>query len=531
MISNSEVTTSAIKEACEIIEETVCKTFGPNGGLVLIDEKIRGKKPYLTKDGVTVAKNLSHKDPNVSAVLEIMLQACEETVKGAGDGTTTTSILMTTLISEYLAQKTTENNSFLVAHHLKEMLKTAKEFVKGKLKTPVIDFEQIEAVAQTSANGDASIATLVREAYEKVGVDGQRVYAPALGNPEVRETFGYNYHSGYSSKNFAKFRGDPFVRYKNPMVLIVSDIIGKDDSSKLEEFIDYSRKSGRPLVIVAEDFQKEVQAFILSANVREESPVISVRAYGYGEEREEFLEDLSVVTGGFNFHKLATKTFDQATLEDLGVCEQVHIGPAMTKFIGSSADPEDVEKHILSLKDFYKNETENFQKENLQKRIGLLESHTVFMNPGGQTEQELKERLHRLEDAFEACLTLRKDGIVPGGGLAYYRISQYLEETFEDTEDRDKLLAFKIFKKALLEPILRLYSVGLGSSGLLVDFIKDDDLWVGVDLKSKWPTIQKGSMEKLRIVDSTRTCIAALENSVSVFGTLISCSATVIKGV
>jgi chaperonin GroEL len=513
-----------ILEACEIMSSTVGATFGPNSGLVLLNNG--SDKPFLTKDGVTVAANIEHQDPAVDSVLKILLQACEKTAEQAGDGTTTTSILATKALMEYYQSRGELNNPFLVVRHLKEILKFVKGYIEEHLKVEVDTFEKIEKVAMTSTNGDEELSAIIRECFERVGVDGNFTIEAKLGEPYVRETVGYEYNAGYNSRNYVRHQESSTLKFEDAIVLTVGRILGRDDvEGGLVTAMEFASRSDKPLVVIAHDFDQAITSMFVNAMLQGKIKCCTIKAAEFGEDQESFLKDLSVITGAYLFDHLSTKKLAEVTYEDFGHVEQALIGVSSSTFIGSSAEEEDIDKYVEKLKDFYTGEEDGYLKEVIQKRIGRLESHSVFLNAGGSTQQEIIERSHRLEDALLASLEARTHGVVPGSGVSYYRISQAIEKKYGGEVDRDLILALKILKSSLLEPISRLISTsGCGKVSSLLEYIRDDSEWTGVDLKSEWPNIEKCNLLDVGVVDSKRTCEAAIENAVSVCATLVACA-------
>lgn len=527
IVKNVEMS-DKILEACEVMSSTVGATFGPNSGLVLLSNGT--DKPFLTKDGVTVAANLTHDDPAVDAVLKVLLQASEKTADEAGDGTTTTAILATKALVEYYQSRGELNNPFMVVRHLKEILKFIKGYIGETLMLDVDTFEKIEKVALTSTNGDKELSAIVRECFERVGVDGNFTIEAKLGEPYVRETVGYEYDAGYNSRNYVRHQEGSTLKFKDAIVLTVGRILGRDDvEGGLVTAMEFASRADKPLVVIAHDFDQAITSMFVNAMLQGKLKCCTMKACEFGEDQESFLKDLSVITGAYLFDHLSTKKLAEITFEDFGHVEQALIGVSNSTFIGSSANEEDIDNHVEKLKDFYTGEQDGYLKEVIQKRIGRLESHSVFLNAGGSTQQELVERSHRLEDALRASLEAKECGVVPGSGVSYYRIAQAIEEKFGNEADRDLVLATKILKTSLLEPSSRLFSTsGCGKASSLLEYIRNDSEWTGVDLKSEWPNITKCDLLEAGVVDSRQTCESAIENAISVCATLIACAGGVL---
>ena len=393
------------------LTDNVASTLGPKGRNVVLASK--GKRPIITKDGVTVANFVDLKDPTENAAAQILKQAASETNITAGDGTTTSTVLARDIIRN--------SQKYLIAGsspvELKRGMDIALEevvYMLSDMSTPVTTTQDVENVATISANNDTRIGKLIAAAVDKVGHDGSILIEEAKSlETSLDLVEGFRFKSGYFSQSFVTNERRNSIDYEEALILITDYKI--DAVSKILPVLELAAREGKPLVIVAEEVEGQALAALIMNSVRGSMKVAAVKAPEYGVERTKIMEDLCVSTGAFFFSRLAGRGLEDIKLVDFGTCKKVEILKNNTTIMGGSGDHELMEERISALKSEIKQTEDMSECRSLQSRITRLASGVAVIKVGGSTEVEMIEKKHRIEDALEAVNSAQEEGIVPGG--------------------------------------------------------------------------------------------------------------------
>jgi chaperonin GroEL len=498
------------------LADNVAATLGPKGRNVVLAAK--GSNPIVTKDGVTVANFVDLKDPTENAAAQILKQVASETNIHAGDGTTTSTVLARDVIRN--------SQKYLIAGsspvELKRGMDAALEKVVAKLdemSTPVITTQDVENVATISANNDSKIGKLLAAAVDKVGHEGSILIEEAKSlETSLDLVEGFRFPSGYFAQSFVTNERKNSIEYDDALILVTDYKI--DVVNKILPVLELAARESRPLVIVAEQVEGQALAALIMNSVRGSMKVAAVKAPEYGNERTSIMQDLCVSTGAFFFSRLSGRQLDDIKLVDFGTCKKVEIVKNSTTIMGGLGDHELVDKRIDSLKSEIK-QTEDLEEcRRLQSRITRLASGIAVIKVGGATEVEMTERKHRIEDALEAVNSAQQEGIVPGGGVALLKCSDFEVEL----QNEDQRIGAEIIRSSLSAPVRQMALNSGDSADLIIDKINNsDDL--GWDFKNSCLT----NMLEAGIIDPAKVTRVALQNSVSVASTLINTTSAIIE--
>jgi len=501
------------------LTDNVAVTLGPKGRNVILQE--RQKDPFITKDGVTVAAFVHLEDEFENVAAQILKQATSQTNTMAGDGTTTATVLASEIFSQ--AQR------YLIAGaspiELKRGLDKAVEIIVDGLKSvavPVSSLQDVENIATISANNDPVIGKLVAMAIDKAGVDGAIMVEEARSLDTSLDILeGFRIPAGYVASAFINDERRGAVRHDNPLLLVTDERI--DSVDQILPTLELVARDGRPLVIVAEEIEGQALAALIMNTARGTMKIVAVKAPFYGETRKNLLDDLAVSTGATYFARGVNKTLRQVELGDLGQCKSVDVNKSLTTISGGRADFEEVDKRINILKNELQQTEGTDQCEVIQQRIRKLASGVAVIRVGAPTEVEMIEKKHRVEDALEAVKAAQEEGILPGGGIALYRLARNLDETkgFEG----DQVLGAEIVKKSLSAP-LRQMAVNAGASPDIIEsLIEPAEFNFGYDFRNGAIV----DMYVVGIIDPLKVTRCALQNAASAAGTLITTSHAIIE--
>lgn len=517
---NGSSLNSKIINGVNKLADAVSSTLGPKGRNVIIRQK--GKAPFITKDGVTVAEFVEYEDPFENAGAQIVKQASAVTANQAGDGTTTATVLARAIVNE--AQK------YIVAGaspiELKRGMNKATETIVNKLQEmscPVSSLEDIEHIAAISANGDAKIAKLISTAVDKVGKDG----AITIENGRSLDTSldiveGFQIDSGYVSPEFITDERRNAMRYDNPLVLVTDHSINSVDN--LMPILSIVARENKPLVIFSENIEGQALAAIILNAVRGSMKVSAVKAPRYGEERRNILKDLAISVGATFISRESGMALEETKREHLGSAKTIEALKSWTTVVGGNCNYEKLQSHIEKLKVEIEQTEDIPECERIQERITRLASGIAIIKVGGSTEVDMIERKHRIEDALEAVKSAQQEGILPGGGVGLFRAVEDLEVEI-DTEDEK--YGVEIIRKACLAPIKKLAE----NCGDKADNIIYQLEINNANCKEIGYNFAKGTyvdMYKEGIVDPVKVTRCALQNAVSAASTLLTTSYAII---
>ncbi|MBP6875074.1 MAG: chaperonin GroEL [Candidatus Eisenbacteria bacterium] len=507
----------AILEGVEMLSRAVKVTLGPRGRNVVLEKK--WGSPTITKDGVTVAKEISLESPWHNMGAQMVREVASKTSDVAGDGTTTATILTEAIFREGLRNVTAGSNPM----HLKRGIDKSVETVVAeleKMSKKVSDTAQIQQVATISANGDETIGKIIAEAMDKVGKEGTITVEEAKGMETTLEVVeGMQFDNGYLSPYFITDKDTMQVSLDDAYVLLHDKKISglKDVLPVLEQV----SQSGRPLLIVAEDVEGEALATLVVNRLRGTLACCAVKAPGFGDRRKAMLEDLAVLTGGQVISEERGRKLESATLNDLGRAKSIRIDKDNTTIIQGAGKATDIKARIEQLTRQIDETTSDYDREKLQERRAKLSGGVAVINVGAATETEMKEKKARVEDALHATRAAVEEGIVAGGGVALLRCVPALDKL---QETGDIQIGINIVRRALEEP-LRILADNAGVEGSLVvqEVRKNPKKAFGYDVERD----SYVDMYEVGIIDPKKVTRTALQNAASIAGLMLTTEAMV----
>ena len=495
-----------------ILADNVASTLGPRGRTVLLQQT--GKRPFVSKDGVTVAEHVVLDDPIENAAVQILKQASSQTNTLAGDGTTTSMVLARAILQE--AQK------HVVAGvppiEIKRAIDRAVEVLVNNLKessTPIQSEEDIAHIASISANNDEVIGNLIAKAVDCVGKDGSITVEQARSTQtslDLRE--GFSFDSGFVANAFVTDERRQAVIYDEPFILVADTKLDKVE--QILPVLEAVAREGRPLIIIASEIEGQALAALIMNTVRGTMKIAAVKAPRYGEERRGILKDLCLATGAAFVTKSGDIKLEDVKLSHLGSCEKVDIVKNSSTFIGGKGDYETVEKQIEALKAEIENTDDLHECERLQERITRLASGVAIIKVGAPTEAEMIEKRHRIEDALEAVKAAQQEGIVPGGGVALVRA----------LPKKAGSPAEQIVYEAVKEPIRQMARNAGESPDLILDQVQKAKGNRGYN----FATGKMGNLLEEGVIDPVKVTITALTMAASAAGTLLTTGYAIIEG-
>jgi chaperonin GroEL len=510
---------SKLKRGVDQLAEAVKVTLGPKGRNVVIDKKFGS--PTVTKDGVTVAKEIELSDPIENMGAQMVKEVATKTSDLAGDGTTTATILAQAIFREGLKNVTAGANPM----ELKRGIDRAVEAVVEQLRSisvPSAGKKEIAQVGTISANNDKEIGNLIAEAMEKVGKDGVITVEEAKGLETTLETVeGMQFDRGYLSPYFVTDPEKMEAVLDDPYILIHDKKISA--MKELLPLLEKTAQSGKPLLIIAEDVEGEALATLVVNKLRGTLKVCAVKAPGFGDRRKEMLRDIAVLAGGQVISEELGFKLENATLNDLGRAKRVVVDKDNTTIVDGRGKPDDIKGRIAEIRAAVEKSTSDYDKEKLQERLAKLSGGVAIINVGAATETELKEKKARVEDALHATRAAVEEGIVPGGGVALIRAQSALDK-IKGTEDEK--IGVEIVRRALEEPI-RMIAQNAGAEGsIVVARVKDSkDKNFGYNAA----TDVYEDLVKAGVIDPTKVTRTALQNAASIAGLLLTTECVVVE--
>jgi len=507
-----------ILEGVNILADNVASTLGPKGRNVILQEK--GKRPIITKDGVSIAEFVDLEDPVMNAGAHIIKQAARETNNAAGDGTTTATVLARAILNtsrRYLI-------SGVSPTELKKGLEKGSQAICDNVETlsrPIQSEEDIAHIATISANNDEIIGNLIAKAVSSVGKDGSITVEEARSvNTSLDLVEGFRFNSGYAAGAFITDERRGLVSYDNCLVLVADCKIDKVEQI-LHILKDVAREQ-RPLVIVASEIEGQALAALIMNTVRGTMKIAAVKAPHYGEQRRNIMKDLCVATGASFATSSGELSLSDVKLEHLGSCDKIEILKNITTVVDGAGEQEEIGKHIEAIKSEIENTEDMHECERLQQRITRLASGVAIIKVGALTEVEMVEKKHRLEDALEAVKAARDSGIVPGGGIALLRAIEKIEL---EVENEDQHIGVQCVINAVREPFRQMVTNAGESPDLLENAVNSMENEMGFNFR----TMEPCNMLEQGIIDPAKVTITALQNAVSAAGTLITTGHAIIE--
>jgi len=510
----------ALKKGVDQLANAVKVTLGPKGRNVVIDKKFG--PPTITKDGVTVAKEIELSDPVENMGAQMVREVASKTSDVAGDGTTTATILAQAIIREGLKNVTAGANPMDLKRGIDLAVKKVVEGLKEISKNVGDDKEKIAQVGAISANNDRDIGDLIANAMEKVGKDGVITVEEAKGTETTLEVVeGMQFDRGYLSPYFVTDAERMEAVLENPYILIHDKKISA--MKDLLPILEKIAQSGRSLLVIAEEVEGEALATLVVNKLRGTLRVCAVKAPGFGDRRKAMLEDIAILTGGQVISEEKGYKLENATLSYLGTAERVTVDKDNTTIVQGAGKKEDIKKRINEIKQQIEKSTSDYDKEKLQERLAKLSGGVAVLKIGASTEVEMKEKKARVEDALHATRAAVEEGIVPGGGVAYIRAMKKLDEIKVDNADQKT--GVDIIRRALEEP-LRQIAINAGFDGSVVlNEVKSGKDDYGFNAQTE----KYENLTKSGVIDPTKVARIAIENAASVAGLLITTEATVVE--
>jgi chaperonin GroEL len=508
-----------LKQGIDQLANAVAITLGPKGRNVVIDKKFGS--PTVTKDGVTVAKEIELSDPIENLGAQLLKEVATKTSDLAGDGTTTATVLAQAIFREGLRNVTAGANPM----ELKRGIDRAVEAVVEQLRSisvPSAGKKEIAQVGTISANNDKEIGNLIAEAMGKVGKDGVITVEEAKGLETTLETVdGTQFDRGYLSPYFVTDPEKMEAVLEDPYILIHDKKISS--MKELLPLLEQTAQAGKPMLIITEDVEGEALATLVVNKLRGTLKVVAVKAPGFGDRRKEMLRDIAVLTGGQVISEELGLKLENVTLEGLGHAKRVVIDKDNTTIIDGKGKPGDVQGRIAELRNAIEKSTSDYDREKLQERLAKLAGGVAIINVGAATESEMKEKKARVEDALHATRAAVEEGIVPGGGVALLRAQSALDR-IKGTEDEK--IGVAIIRRALEEPV-RLIAENAGAEGsIVVGRIKDSkDQNFGYNAA----TDTYEDLVKAGVIDPTKVTRTALQNAASIAGLLLTTECVLVE--
>ncbi len=499
----------AILEGVTKLNDAVKVTLGPRGRNVVIDKKFGS--PTVTKDGVTVAKEIELEDPYENMGAQMVKEVATKTNDVAGDGTTTATLLAAAIYRESLKNVTAGANPMSLKRGIDKAVEAAVNFVASSSRE-IKDKKEIAQVASISANNDTEIGELIAEAMEKVGKDGVITVEEAKSiETHLEVVEGMQFDRGYISPYMATDPENMEAVLENAYILISEKKISS--MKDLLPVLEKVAQSGRPLLIIAEEVEGEALATIVVNTLRKTISCVAVKAPGFGDRRKEMLKDIAVLTGGEVISEDLGMKLENATIDTLGRAKKIIVDKENTTIIEGAGDSKEVKGRIGVIKKQIEDTSSDYDREKLQERLAKLAGGVAVINVGAATEVELKEKKARVEDALEATRSAVEEGIVPGGGLTLLYAQKAVKEASEKLDGDERIGAMIIFK-AIEEPMKQIaYNAGEDGS-VIVEKAKNEKQGIGFNAYSiKWEDMMKAG-----IIDPAKVVRSALQNAASVAG-------------
>ena len=503
-----------LKKGVDELANAVKTTLGPKGRNVVIEKKYGA--PQITKDGVTVAKEIELDDPFMNMGAQLVKEVASKTNDIAGDGTTTATVLAQAIVSVGMKNVAAGANPTDLKRGIDKAVAKVVEALKANSEEVDDDNSKIEAVARISANNDPEIGKLIADAMAKVKKEGVITIEEAkVAETSVDVVEGMQFDRGYISPYFITDAEKMEGVFEHPYILIHDEKISmmKDLMPILEPVVS----QGHSLVIIAEDVADEALATLVVNRLRNPSfKVAAVKAPGFGDRRKEMLQDIAILTGGTVITKETGLKLENATLDMLGTCEKVTINKENTTIVNGAGDKKAIADRVAQIKTQIEASKSSYDKEKLQERLAKLAGGVAVIYVGAASEVEMKEKKDRVEDALHATRAAVEEGIVPGGGVAYTRAISALDGLKGDNDDQDTGIA--IIKRALEEPLRQIVANAGEEGSVVVQKVKDGKGNFGYNAFS-------GEYEDLKasgVIDPTKVARVAIENAASVAGTLLT---------
>ncbi|MCC6599320.1 MAG: chaperonin GroEL [Crocinitomicaceae bacterium] len=502
-----------LKAGVDALSNAVKVTLGPKGRNVVIDKKFGA--PQITKDGVTVAKEIELEDAIENMGAQMLKEVASKTADIAGDGTTTATVLAQAIVNAGLKNVASGANPMDLKRGIDKAVSDIVTELKKTSQVVGKDNNKIKQIATISANNDEAIGSLIGLAMEKVGTEGVITVEEAKGTEtEVKTVEGMQFDRGYLSAYFVTNAENMEVELDNAYILIYDKKIS--NMKELLPVLEKSAQTGRPLLIIAEDVDGEALATLVVNKIRGALKVAAVKAPGFGDRRKAMLQDIAILTGGNVISEETGFKLENATLDDLGRAEKITVDKDNTTVVNGAGSKEGIQGRIAEIKSQIEKTTSDYDREKLQERLAKLAGGVAVLYIGAATEVEMKEKKDRVDDALHATRAAVEEGIVPGGGVALIRAGKVLDKMKGANEDEET--GIQIVKRAIEEPLRQIVANAGGEGAVIVQKVKEGKNDFGYNARTE--TFE--NMYAAGVVDPTKVVRVALENAASIAGMLLT---------
>jgi chaperonin GroEL len=512
-ITFDTVAREKLKAGVDALANAVKVTLGPKGRNVVIDKKFGA--PHITKDGVTVAKEIELSDPIENMGAQMLKEVASKTADQAGDGTTTATVLAQAMVGAGLKNVASGANPMDLKRGMDKAVKAVVSELRNISREVGSDYEKIKQVATISANNDETVGSLIADAMKKVGTEGVITVEEAKGTEtDVKTVEGMQFDRGYLSPYFVTNTENMEVELENAFILIYDKKISS--MKELLPVLEKTAQSGKPLLIIAEDVDGEALATLVVNKIRGALRVAAVKAPGFGDRRKAMLQDIAVLTGGTVISEETGLKLDNATLEDLGRAEKISIDKDNTTIVNGAGVKENILARVNEIKSQIEKTTSDYDQEKLQERLAKLAGGVAVLYVGAATEVEMKEKKDRVDDALHATRAAVEEGIVPGGGVALIRASAALD-TLTGLND-DETTGIQIVRRAIEEPLRQIVANAGGEGAVVIQKIREGKGDFGYNARNE----KYEDLFAAGVIDPTKVCRVALENASSIAGMLLT---------
>ena len=509
-----------LKKGIDTLANAVKVTLGPKGRNVIIEKKFGA--PHITKDGVTVAKEVELSDAYQNTGAQLVKEVASKTGDDAGDGTTTATVLAQAIVAEGLKNVTAGASPMDIKRGIDKAVAKVVDSIKSQAEKVGDNYDKIEQVASVSANNDPVIGKLIADAMRKVSKDGVITIEEAKGtDTTIGVVEGMQFDRGYLSAYFVTNTEKMECEMEKPYILIYDKKI-----SNLKDFLpilEPAVQSGRPLLVIAEDVDSEALTTLVVNRLRGQLKICAVKAPGFGDRRKAMLEDIAVLTGGVVISEEKGLKLEQATIEMLGTCDKVTVSKENTTIVNGAGQKELIQERINQIKAEMKNSTSDYDKEKLQERLAKLSGGVAVLYVGAASEVEMKEKKDRVDDALCATRAAIEEGIVPGGGVTYIRAIDALEGMKGD--NADETTGIEIIKRAIEEPLRQIVANAGKEGAVVVQKVREGKGDFGYNAR----TDVYEHLHAAGVVDPAKVTRVALENAASIAGMFLTTECVIVE--
>lgn len=502
-----------LKKGVDELANAVKVTLGPKGRNVIIEKKFGA--PHITKDGVTVAKEIELEDPFQNLGAQLVKEVASKTSDDAGDGTTTATVLAQSIVTVGLKNVTAGANPMDLKRGIDKAVAEVVKSIASQAKSVGDNYDKIEQVASISANNDATIGKLIADAMRKVSKDGVITIEEAKGTDTTIEVVeGMQFDRGYISAYFVTNTEKMEVEMEKPYILIHDKKIS--NLKELLPVLEPAVQSGRPLLVIAEDVDSEALTTLVVNRLRANLKICAVKAPGFGDRRKEMLEDIAILTGGVVISEEKGIKLEQATLEMMGTAEKVTVNKDNTVIVNGGGSKDAIASRVAQIKAQIATTTSDYDREKLQERLAKLSGGVAVLYVGAASEMEMKEKKDRVDDALSATRAAIEEGIVPGGGVAYIRAIESLDKLKADNDD--EATGIEIIKRAIEEPLRQIVANAGKEGAVVVQKVREGKGDFGYNAHTE----KYENFFAAGVVDPAKVCRVALENAASIAGMFLT---------